>query len=114
MELFLLVILTVPSYLPVSLTGFIDEILQSHVKNLGSYIKDTTDFLRKWQNVPYVLRNRGYSKVFVKYPLFTNYRCTLITGVFRFLQMTVTCDIIIQNFPLNIVFVKEKKQKCHF
>ena len=38
------------------------------------------------------------------YPLFTNYRCILITGVFRFHQMTVACDIIIRNFPLNIVF----------
>ena len=38
------------------------------------------------------------------YPLFTNYRCILITGVFRFLQMTVACDIIIRNFPLNIVY----------
>ena len=37
------------------------------------------------------------------YPLFTNYRCILITGVFCFLQMTVTCDIIIRHFPLNIV-----------
>ena len=37
------------------------------------------------------------------YPLFTNYRCILITGVFRSLQMTVACDIIIRNFPLNIV-----------
>ena len=69
-ELFLLVILTVPSYLPVTLTGFIGEILQPHVKNLGSYVKDITDFLRKMQNVPYVLRNRGYSQVFVKYVVY--------------------------------------------
>ena len=40
---------------------------------------------------------------FVMYPLFTNSRCILITGVFRFLQMTVACDIIIRKFPLNIV-----------
>ena len=39
-----------------------------------------------------------------KYPLFTNYWCILITGVFRFLKMTVVCDIIIRNFPLNIVY----------
>ena len=38
------------------------------------------------------------------YPLFTKYRCILITGVFRFPQVTVACDIIIRNFPLNIVF----------
>ena len=37
-----------------NISGFIDEILQPHVKNLGSYVKDTTDFLRKLQNVPYV------------------------------------------------------------
>ena len=36
--------------------------------------------------------------------MFTNYRCILITGVCRFLQMTVACDIIIRNFPLNIVY----------
>ena len=38
------------------------------------------------------------------YPLFTKYRCILITGVFRFLQMTVACNIIIPNFPLNIIY----------
>ena len=54
-------------------------------------------------------------------PLFTKYRCILITGVLRFLQMTVACDIIIRNFPLNIVYntsfslhQKKKKQKCRF
>ena len=35
-----------------NISGFIDEILQPHVKNLGSNVKDTTDFLRKLQNVP--------------------------------------------------------------
>ena len=58
MKLFLLVIRAVPlsacnSYTE-NISGFIDEILQPHVKNLGSYVKDTTDFLRKLQNVPYV------------------------------------------------------------
>ena len=53
------------------------------------------------------------------YPLFTNYWCILNTGVFCFLQMIVACDIIIRNFPLNIVynaffFNKEKTQKCRF
>ena len=38
------------------------------------------------------------------YPLFTKYRCILVTGVFRFLQMTAACDIIIRIFPLNIVY----------
>ena len=42
--------------------------------------------------------------MYVSYPLFTKYRCKLITGVFRFLQMTVECDIIIRNFPLNLVY----------
>ena len=37
-----------------NISGFIDEILQPHVKNLDSYIKDTADFLRKLQNVPCV------------------------------------------------------------
>ena len=41
---------------------------------------------------------------FGMYPLFTKYRCILITGVFRFLHMTIACDIIIQNFPLNFVY----------
>ena len=27
-----------------NISGFIDENLQPHVKNLGSYVKDTTDF----------------------------------------------------------------------
>ena len=38
------------------------------------------------------------------YPMFTKYQCILITDAFRFLQMTVACDIIIGNFPLNIVY----------
>ena len=37
-----------------NISGLFDEILQPHVKNLGSYIKDTADFLRKLQNVPCV------------------------------------------------------------
>ena len=34
-----------------NISGFVAEILQPHVKNLKSYIKDTADFLRKLQNV---------------------------------------------------------------
>ena len=37
-----------------NISGFIDEILQPHVKSLDSYVKDTADFLRKLQNVPHV------------------------------------------------------------
>ena len=37
-----------------NISGFIDEILQPHVKSLESYVKDTADILRKLQNVPYV------------------------------------------------------------
>ena len=37
-----------------NISGFIDEILQPHVKNLDSYVEDTADFLRKLQNVPCV------------------------------------------------------------
>ena len=37
-----------------NISGFIDEILQPLVKSLDSYVKDTADFLRKLQNVPYV------------------------------------------------------------
>ena len=37
-----------------NISGFVDEILQPHVKNLDSYVKDTADFLRKLQNVPHV------------------------------------------------------------
>ena len=37
-----------------NISGFIDEILQPHVKSLDSYVKDTADFLRNLQNVPYV------------------------------------------------------------
>ena len=37
-----------------NISGFIDEILQPHVKSLDSYVKDTADILRKLQNVPYV------------------------------------------------------------
>ena len=37
-----------------NISGFMDEILQPHVKSLDSYVKDTADFLRKLQNVPYV------------------------------------------------------------
>ena len=37
-----------------NISGFVDEILQPHVKNLKSYIKDAADFLRKLQNVPCV------------------------------------------------------------
>ena len=34
-----------------NISGFIDEILQPHVKNLDSYVKDTAAFLCKLQNV---------------------------------------------------------------
>ena len=37
-----------------NISGFIDEILQPHVKNLDSYVKYTADFLRRLQNVPCV------------------------------------------------------------
>ena len=47
--------------------------------------------------------NNIYSSFKDAYPLCTKYRCILITGVFRFLQTTVACDIIMRNFPLNIV-----------
>ena len=30
-----------------NISGFIDEILQFHVKNLDSYVEDTAGFLRK-------------------------------------------------------------------
>ena len=59
MELLLLFILAVSLYLPVTLIQKIYQDLlmkccSSMSKNLGSYFKDTTDFLRKLQNVPYV------------------------------------------------------------
>ena len=37
-----------------NILGFIDEIWQHYVKSFDSYVKDTVDFLRKLQNVPYV------------------------------------------------------------
>ena len=39
-----------------------------------------------------------------EYPSFTNYRCILITGVFRFPQITIVWVIITWNFPPNIVY----------
>ena len=51
-----------------NISGFIDQILQPHVKNLGSYVKDTTYFLRKLQNVPCVPKKAFLASLYSNIP----------------------------------------------